>query len=152
MAQEVTLTQKEAVERLLNRDHLENVIINGIRIPNWKTDYAVMMRKIICAGNITLDGAVINGDVYIGKAVISGSLYLDGAEIEGNLTLSGISIGGNLGLGNASIKGNLYLNGATIKGVIKLATKRGPSMIFVSPDMAELVHWSAPTIPLVVVK
>ena len=51
-----------------------------------------------------------------------------------------------------TIKGNLYLGGATIKGELNLTTKKGPTQIFVSPSMAQLIHWAAPTIPMVVIK
>jgi len=46
----------------------------------------------------------------------------------------------------------LNLHGATIEGDLFLTTKKGPTRIRVSPEMAQLVHWAAPTIPLEVLK
>jgi hypothetical protein len=41
---------------------------------------------------------------------------------------------------------------ATIEGCLDLSFKEGPRKIYVSPEMAQLVHWSAPNVPLVVLK
>lgn len=57
---------------------------------------------------------------------------------------------GYLDLGGATIEGDLGLGGATIEGHMDLSFKKGPREIQVSPKQAQLVHWAAPTIPLVV--
>lgn len=146
------VTQEDIEIRLSREYSVLNKIVVGLYLSGWKVDHDVNMGGVICLGTLALGGAVIKGNLYVSEATIKGDLYLDSAEIEGDLTLSGISVEGNLELENAFIKGNLYLNGATIRGVIKIATKNGPKMIYVSQDMVELVHWAAPTIPLVVVR
>jgi len=40
----------------------------------------------------------------------------------------------------------------TIEGDLVLSTKEGPKRIYVSPEMAQSVHFAAPTVPLVVTK
>ena len=79
-------------------------------------------------------------------------MYLGGATIDGDLDLEGATIKGSLNLSGATIKGSLYLEGATIEGCLDIFTKEGPGRIYVNPEQAQLVHWSAPNVPLVVVK
>ena len=137
----------------MNQDSLASMMVRGrIYIPDWKTDHDVNMCEVNCFGDIVLGGAVINGTVYVRGAIIKGNLYLDSALIKGYLILSGTSVEGKLDLDGASIGGDLYLEKVAVKGSINLSFKSGPRKIFVSPDMAELVHWAAPIIPLVVVR
>ena len=57
---------------------------------------------------------------------------------------------GNLDLKEITVEGDLDLEGVTVEGDLDLSTKKGPSKIYIDKKMAQLVHWAAPTIPLVV--
>lgn len=59
---------------------------------------------------------------------------------------------GILYLREITIEGSLDLEGATIEGSLDLSFRHGPKKIYVYPEIAELVHFTAPTTPLVLVK
>lgn len=98
-------------------------------------------RRILEEDDQDLEGFTIEGTLDLGEAIIRGILDLGEVTIEGGLNLEGATIGSCLNL-----------EGAIIEGTLNLSTKSGPTRIFVTPGLAQLVHWSAPTIPLVVVK
>jgi hypothetical protein len=49
------------------------------------------------------------------------------------------------------LESDLDFRGATIKDFLDLSTKEGPTKIYVDSKKAQLVHWAAPTVPLVVI-
>ncbi|MDO8264927.1 MAG: pentapeptide repeat-containing protein [Candidatus Parcubacteria bacterium] len=110
---------------------------------------AAEVKEEIKKGLRNFNGATIKGNLYLGGATIEGDLDFRGATIKGDLNFGRAPIEGNLYLGGATIEGNLYLGGATIEGELDFSTKEGPTKIYVSPEMAERVHFAAPNIPLV---
>lgn len=107
-------------------------------------------RKIIEGGTLNLEDTTIEGSLHLDGTTIKNDLVLRGAIINGHLDLRKTTIKGNLSLWDATIKYNLFLGGTIVKKELNLLTKEGPVIIFVSPKMARLVHWSAPNVPLVV--
>jgi len=128
------------------------ITINGDLIIEGKT----------IKGSLFLYGVTIEGQLFIQKTTIDGTLQLTGATIKGQVSLLASTIKGELGLSRAKIYGSLSLTKATIdeaillrgvyvEGGIDFSFKAGPIYIRVSSEMAELIHWSAPTTPLNVV-
>jgi len=128
-------------------------------------------------GFLDFSGAVIEGFLNFSGAIIEGFLDLSGVTIRSFLNLITANIGGCLDIGEATIGGDLNLSGAiiegfldlsgvtfedqpctsclnlervTIKSGLDLSFKKEPNKIFVSQDLAQIVHWAAPTVPLVV--
>ena len=92
---------------------------------------------------------VIVGDIMLDRLHSKG-LYLNRSLIKGDLDLSEANIKGDLNLSGATIRGSLNLSEAIIEGSLDLSFKKCPLKIYVSTAMAQLVHWAAPTTPLVV--
>ncbi|MCD6500904.1 pentapeptide repeat-containing protein [bacterium] len=90
-------------------------------------------------GNLWLIGATINGDLDLGRGIVNGVLNLDNATIRGNLYLP-----------EATLKDVLSLEGTIIEGDLDLSTDKGPTRIYVDYRNAELVHFAAPTVSLIV--
>jgi hypothetical protein len=102
--------------------------------------------------DLSFERATIDGNVYLVGAVIKGNLNLERATIRGDIYLTAATIEDSLNLREATIEGDLDLEGVTIGGELILSTKQGPKMIFVNLEMAESVHFAAPTVPLVIRK
>ncbi|OHA67267.1 MAG: hypothetical protein A3C82_00185 [Candidatus Wildermuthbacteria bacterium RIFCSPHIGHO2_02_FULL_47_12] len=138
-------------------------------------DRGLDLWRVKVGGTVDLEGVTIKGDLNLNSAVIKGGLDLNRVTIEGNLFLQCARIGSGIDLRNATIKGDLILdearvdgsltlsgatiggalhftvfNNAVIKGGLDLTTKQGPVCIYVGKRCAQLVHWAAPSIPLVV--
>ena len=122
--------------------NLKGIIIKG----------AISLHRATIEGNFNLEEAVIESETDLIEAVVKGHLFFRKATFKGNVFLGNAVIEGGLFLDEAILEGALDLQGAVIKGSISLATRKGPSKIYVYRDMAELVHWAAPTIPLVMGK
>ena len=136
-----------------------NWLLNRISIVEGNLD----LFKVIVTGRLDLSHMIINGSLtlyeatigsnsYLGNMVIKGSLIAQRANIDGALFLDYATIDGDLILEDSTIRDFLDLRGIKVHGTLNLATKKAPKMIIVSPDMAELVHFAAPTVPLVVNK
>ena len=126
-----TLSPEEARAKVLAGESLEGATVNG---------------------DLDLAGATVKGHLDLAGATVKGHLDLGGATVKGDLYLRGATVKGNLYLEGATVKGDLYLRGATVGGCLNFVWTKGPSCIYVSPKLAQLVHWSAPTTPLVVVE
>jgi len=94
----------------------------------------------------------IKGNISFNRAIFNDSLDLTEAVVEGHIDLSRAIIKGNIFLSRAIIKGYLDLFETIVVGKLLFATKEGPEMIYVDSKMVKLVHFAAPTVPLVVRK
>jgi len=112
-------------------------------------------------GRLSLTNMIIDGFLNLEKINIKSTLYLIGITVTGNLILKEANIGGHLELANAMIGGDLNLEdaiigeeldlrGINIGGNLNLTTKKRLKRILVSETMAQLVHFAAPTVPLIV--
>ncbi len=97
-----------------------------------------------------LGNKIVYGDLNLKGAVIIGDLELHETTVYGNVELSDATIDGDLTLWDASIAECLDLSRTKIKGKIHLVTASGPKAIYVDQSMAQLIHWAAPTTPLMV--
>jgi len=142
----IELTFEEVKKKILagERDFRGAIIKGGLNLLN--------LRGATIKDSLGLDfrKATIHGHMDITEATISGDLDFAGAIIEGGLSLKKATIKGELDFEGAIIKGHLDLIGTTIEGNLYLSTKEGPTTIYVRKEMAQLVHWSAPRISLVI--
>ncbi|MEK7519696.1 MAG: hypothetical protein AAB581_00410 [Patescibacteria group bacterium] len=118
---------------------------------------------LIFSGDMTIDAndlakleckASLQGIDIRGKVIFDGfknGLDLSFSMIRSNLILAGLTIEGDLNLEGATIKGYMDLKETRVIGTLDLTFESPPQCIIVSLDMAERVHWAAPTVPLVVV-
>ena len=95
---------------------------------------------------------ILEGGLNFADATIKGNLWFTNATIKGDIDFTDVTIKGDLDLAGATIEGNLALAGATIKGILDFSTLKGPAKIYVSPDLAQIVHLAAPNVPLAVTK
>ena len=97
-----------------------------------------------------------------GKTIV-GDLDIYGETIERFVDLANTTVKGDLNFGNTTFKRGLSLSGAIVEGilnaggmifkkVIDLSTKEGPKKIWVDQKNAQMMHWAAPNIPLVIRK
>lgn len=175
---EITLT-KEEVDRALDEllpitgDLIRQRIIDGvthfhlISIFGGLTCSKINMSQFIVFSKISMDGSIQFSDTELlgfelRKSVIGGGLRLDHSVINGDLVIDSSSIN-NLGMNRTIINGNLIickssvlrlieLRDTEIKGYIRVMATNGPEEIFVSENMAQRIHFAAPTVPLVVLK
>jgi len=103
-------------------------------------------------GGLHFKNVTIEGSLFLPEAIIKGDLWLEETIITGALLLHGATINGKLWLDRTFIEDFLNLEGATINNSLNLATRKGPTKIYVDEEMAQLVHFAAPNIPLVVKK
>jgi hypothetical protein len=94
----------------------------------------------------------IEGEVVLDKIITEVSASFEETVFKRSVGLYRSVIGGNLYFDDAIIEGFLYLIDTKIEGELDLSTKKGPKKIYVSPELKEVVHLAAPTIPLVIVK
>ncbi|TAN57405.1 hypothetical protein EPN15_04405 [Patescibacteria group bacterium] len=149
----IKLSENEAKEKLKKDARFEDdaTIKETLYLYGWKEDELILGGSIVYSNDLIIDTASI-GMIDLTGAIIEGNLEILCTSIKYDLELTNATIAGELDLEGTSFGGDLYLCGIKVYGTINLNTESGPRKIFVSPDMAELVHWSAPTIPLVVVK
>lgn len=138
----VNLTAEEARRRILDRKEIPPfATINGHLYFT-----GVTLDNIFNLANVTIKGNFSLLDVTVG-----GPLHLERVTINGTLNLSYVRIVGGLYLLDLIIEESLYLVGVTIDRFMELSFKRGPTKIYVSPRMAQRVHWAAPNTSLVVI-
>lgn len=150
--EENTITGKEATKRLKTGKYLRDLTIVGDTHLSDSNHEYVNMDSVIIDGSLVFDGAVFNKSFFVNKTGIYGKLDIINVIFNDGLSLNSTKIEGDLRLMNVVINGVLDLCNIRIGGTLILGVNKGPEKILVSPNMAELVHWAAPTIPLVVVR
>lgn len=151
----------------LNRTHVrkhlnvERTQIHGDALFNGAVVHCGMCASdIVCWGKLDLRGAVVRQNLNIQRAVIKGDASLISVSIGGRIFSVAARFGGDvnlscavvsdvLDLGGASINHNLDLRGALLSG-LNLTGLKDVEGIVVDEKMAQLVHFSAPNIPLMV--
>lgn len=120
----------------------------GAEIRNGRTDFR---------------GRTIKGELALVNRTIDGNLLFKGAIFIGSgVRFNGTTVKGYLDFENAAFEQKiedpmssgtfLDITNIHVVGPIILAFKKPPTKIYVSPEIAELVHWAAPAVPLVVVQ
>lgn len=130
---------------------------------------AAEVERRISAGERDFSTMIILGDLVIKdidftKRQSGNSLNFTGTRFDGCVKFKNITIQ-DICLKAASVEGHLSFVGSNIKGVLdirKLAiynsigleilTKKGPSKIFVSDEMVQMIRQTAPNVPLSIVK
>ncbi len=100
------------------------------------------IRKKLNRGYRNFGGIIIDGNLLFSNITIKGKQELNFSEA---------TFGGNLSFSRAVFEGDLFLIKTTIMGSLDFSTKKGPKRIFVDPQMAQFIHYAAPTVPLIVV-
>jgi hypothetical protein len=103
---------------------------NGFTFEEGTSEDEVVLDKITTEVGVSFGETAFKGSVGLYRSVISGNLDFDDTIIECSL----------------------YIINTIIEGELDLSTKKGPKKIYVSPELKEVVHLAAPTIPLVIVK
>jgi len=102
-------------------------------------------------GETTLSNQIINGNLLFQGAVFTGSVHLNCAVIKGILDFENAVF--EQKIKDPTSSGTfLDMTNIQVTGCIILAFEKPPAKIYVSLEIAELVHWAAPTVPLVVVQ
>jgi hypothetical protein len=137
------LTADEVKKKILEgRGDFSNLIING----------SSMFSEETIENTLVFNGTIIKGELNFVKTIVRGSLYFREATVEDNIGFLETFITGILDFSRAVIKDSMFFRETTALGGIDLSTKNGPTKIYVSEEMAQLIHFSAPTIPLVIKK
>ena len=132
-----------AITWIIKGIHISNVIIEGnIDLSGQTIESELNLFDSEIRGYLNLSMTIIKGGVWISSTEIKGYLDLRQAKIEGDLSLRGID--------GSTLHNELLLEGVSIRGYLNLAAKKGPTVIYVEPEIAEIVHWAAPNIPIVV--
>jgi len=122
---------------------IKNVVSNGIVVSGIQAKHSVSIENTAissCSGI-----KILCGDLHL-KNVKAYELDLNDLQITGD---EGNYIGG-LYLTESSIETTLCLCRPKIN-LLWLTFTEPPEEIFVSSDNAQIVHWAAPTVPLVII-
>lgn len=103
-------------------------------IEGGKKDFS----NLSITGNLCLSGAMVKEELIFRKTIFEGSLNFEGATFKESLSFEG-----------ATFEGSLNFKGVILKKPLNLATKKGPLYISVNENMAELIHYANPNVPLV---
>lgn len=140
---------------------IQNTLVRGnALVDGLVVDCSVVASGIVVCGSLGLQGttirqnlnferALIKGDMSLANADIGGRAFLVAAQFGGSMDLSCAVVRDVLDLGGTNVVGNLDLSGAILNGLnfCGLEVSEG---IIVDEKMAQLVHFSAPNIPLMV--
>lgn len=101
----------------------------------------------IIGGKLSFNKATIEKGICLHEATIK-MINLDSAIVRGDIDFRGASIE-EVDFTGSTIDGLISFIGTSIKQ-LDLSFEKGPPKILVSPEITEIIHLSAPTIPLVV--
>lgn len=136
-----TISAEEAKRRLRATQRLEDVVVEGsLKLYGEKSaEWSWFLESVTIRGHLSLARVDLKS-LHLRNVHIERELDLSDAKLEGGLALLDTSVGELLFLYKTKIGRQLLLSGLKVRG-------RG---IVVDSVLAEVVHWAAPNIPLIV--
>lgn len=163
MKSNLTLSAKEAGDRILSGApilegttitdtlHLEGKTIKGdVNLIGVNFEHLVF--KNMKLDSLDLSGSTFKSGLGFTKVSFNDYLCLEKIMTGSSLTIEGTTIEGFLNLNYSLIGSFMHFFETSVLGNIFFAFKKGPAYILVNERMAQLIHWSAPNVPLVVIK
>ncbi len=117
-----------------------------------KIKFDCLSFKKMTFDSLDLSGSAFETTLNFEKVYFDGCLCLQEISVDAALVLKEVVIGNFLNLRLSSIGTFMHLIKTSVAGNMFLSFKKGPIEILVDEEKAQLVHWSAPNTPLVVIK
>lgn len=142
--EKTVISAEEAKAKILAGKCLEGVIIKDKLVFDGMEGFRLIaLEKGFCLKNVRLmDGLFVSGST---PTVV----YFENVTIKGDLAFNNIEVISFV-LNDVWLEGDLEFIETVINGLFRLSFTKAPEKIFVNKKNAQLIHWAAPTVPLVI--